>query len=198
MFGSIGRQREGIWLGHHFAGCNNSVQYSSVVSCTITLMTLISSTVYKSSYLLTYYNAKQSGTWHFKTWHNSDCPREPQHPILSPHWASPGAVSCHLGWSCNPASQSSPKREKLIADSSRTCMQNFTTLSFPATEKSVTVHYDKQTNTQYLNTSILLYGGMKINKQQKLVTMLQSNNAVPVTSLEYKAEGRFFAWNVMM
>jgi len=75
-------------------------------------------------------------------------------------------------------------------------MQNFTTLSFPATEKSVTIHYDKQTNKQThskLNTSILLYGGIKINKQQKLVTMLQSNNAVPVTNLEYKAEGRFFA-----
>ena len=53
-----------------------------------------------------------------------------------------------------PASRSLPKWEKTCPDSSQTHMQNFTPLSFSATEKFVTVHTKKQTRKTYskLNT----------------------------------------------
>ena len=60
-----------------------------------------------------------------------------------------------------PVSKSSPKGEKTCPDSSRTCMQNFTPLSFSGTEKSVTIQKNKQKITDSkLSIPILLYGGI--------------------------------------
>ena len=69
---------------------------------------------------------------------NSDCP-----PSLARSRRLATVHRCvHPGSKApavTPPSQSSPEWEKTCPDSSRTCMQNFTPLSFSAAEKSVTV-----------------------------------------------------------
>ena len=61
-----------------------------------------------------------------------------------------------------PLGQSSQKWEKLILDSSQTCMRSFMPLSFSAAEKFVTVQTNKQKHSKLSIPSILPYDGIKI------------------------------------
>jgi len=67
--------------------------------------------------------------------HNSDCPIEPQHRALPGAAAWLQCFDAYIPEVMPPpwlrASQSSPKWEKTCPDGSRTCVQNFTPLSFP-------------------------------------------------------------------